>query len=136
MIINEQAVATRTASANNIFGKKISFATFLLMNKTVEIKESANQKLPFLESQGGMTVWFGKSVKSLLADNGVDAFSKELGANPTQYEIGLLLKGRDGAALTEDQWVLYRKSEKAATTLATLTMDETTGAIKVGNLKP
>jgi hypothetical protein len=136
MNFNETAVATRTASANNIFGKKISFATFLLMNKTVEIKESKKQRLPFLESQGGMTVWFGKSVKALYADNGDVAFSNELGANPTQYEIGLLLKGRDGVALTEEMWVLYRKSDNAATTVATLTMDETTGAIKVGNLKP
>lgn len=136
MNFNETAVATRTASANEIFGKKISFATFLLMNKAVDIQESAKQKIPFILSQGGLTVWFGKSIKSLYRDNGVEAFANELRSNPTQYEIGLLIKGSDGAKLTEDVWVLYRKSENAATTVATLTMDETTGAIKVGNVKP
>ena len=136
MIINEQAVAT--ARTSEIFGKKISFLTLLLMNKTVDVKQSAKKKIPFLESAGGMTIWFGKSVKSLLADNGAEAFAEELRANPTQYEVGLLVKNSDGSAITADEqpWILYRKGDNAATVLATIAVDDATNALKVASVKP
>lgn len=136
MQISEQAVVT--ARTSEIFGKKISFMTLLLMNKSVDIKQSAKKKIPFLESAGGMTVWFGKSVKSLLNDNGAEAFAQELRTNPTQYEVGLLVKQSSGAAIPADEqpWILYRKGDNAATVLASITTDEATGAIQVAAVKP
>jgi hypothetical protein len=136
MNFNETAVAP--ARTSEIFGKKISFLTLLLMNKTVDIKQSAKQKIPFLESAGGMTIWFGKSVKALLNDNGAQAFAEELRSNPTQYEVGLLVKKQDGSRLADDEqpWILYRKGDNAATVLATIATDDATGALKVAAVKP
>lgn len=136
MQISETAVTT--ARTSEIFGKKISFMTLLLMNKSVDIKQSAKKKIPFLESAGGMTVWFGKSVKALLNDNGAEAFANELRTNPTKYEVGLLVKSQDGSRIADDEqpWILYAKGENTATVLATIAVDDATNAVKVAAVKP
>jgi hypothetical protein len=115
MVLENTAVTAQKSNSKDIFARRISFNTYLMMNGDLLVKRSAKQKLPFLENNEGVALWLGKnSIQSkwdFTTTSSCEKFADELASNARAYEIGITHDGN---------FIVYAKGESSAETMAVI----------------